>query len=183
MIKSMINPHIFRAYDIRGKAGTELTEAACLQIGFAFGQVLIKKYGKEHPHPTVVVGRDARTHSPAFQQKVMAGLIAAGCEIFDIGQTPSPVNYFTICNAGLDAGVQITASHNPKEDNGIKLQIRNAEAFSGESLQQLRKLIEVQSTPLKAQSSFFRCPPSLHPIADKNFQSCRARKENCRGRR
>lgn len=136
---SGINPHIFRAYDIRGKAGTELTEEACLFIGKAFGAVLLEKYGER---PRVAVGRDARTHSPGFEEKIIEGLMFAGCRVLRIGQTPSPVNYFTICNAKLDAGVQITASHNPKEDNGIKLQLRNAEAYSGDDLQDLRGRIE-----------------------------------------
>lgn len=138
----MIDPHIFRAYDIRGKAGTQLTEEACRLIGQAFGFVLQQKYGKEHPSPTVVVGRDARTHSPGFEAALIEGLVTAGCSVKKIGQTPSPVNYFTICNAHMDAGVQITASHNPKEDNGIKLQLRDAEAYSGNDLQELRKGIE-----------------------------------------
>lgn len=138
----MIDPHIFRAYDIRGKAGSQLTQLACRQIGAAFGQVLQEKYGKEHKNPTVAVGRDARTHSLDFETALIEGLVSAGCKVFRIGQTPSPVNYFTICNAGFDAGVQITASHNPKEDNGIKLQLRNAEAYSGEDLQLLRQRIE-----------------------------------------
>ena len=144
----MIDPHIFRAYDIRGKAGSQLTEDACRQIGAAFGEVLIEKYGKEHPHPTVAVGRDARTHSLDFETALIDGLSSAGCKVLRIGQTPSPVNYFTICNAKLDAGVQITASHNPKEDNGIKLQLRNAEAYSGEDLQDLRRRIETFPSPL-----------------------------------
>ena len=138
----MIDARIFRAYDIRGVAFTQLTEDACLQIGNAFGKVLVERYGKEHPHPSVVVGRDARTHSAAFQAAVMQGLIAAGCEALDIGQTPSPVNYFTICHRKLDGGIHVTASHNPKEDNGLKLQTRDADAFSGESLQELREQIE-----------------------------------------
>ncbi len=111
-------------------------------IGRTFGTVLQEKYGKEHPHPTVVLGRDARTHSPVFMEKMCEGLMQSGCEVFEIGQTPSPVNYFTICNGHFDAGVQITASHNPKEDNGIKLQLRNAEAYSGDDLQDLKKRIE-----------------------------------------
>lgn len=139
MIRAMIDPHIFRAYDIRGKAHTQLTDEACELIGRAFGTVLTEKYGA---HPTVAVGRDARTHSPAFEAKLIEGLMQSGCAVKKIGQTPSPVNYFTICNAGFDAGVQITASHNPKEDNGIKLQLRNAEAYSGADLQDLRQRIE-----------------------------------------
>ena len=137
----MIDPHIFRAYDIRGKAGSQITEEACRLIGEEFGKILQEKYGKEHPHPTVAVGRDARTHSPDFETALIKGLLSSGCAVKNIGETPSPLNYFTICNAKFDAGVQITASHNPKDDNGIKLQMRNAEAFSGDDLQMLRKRI------------------------------------------
>ena len=70
------------------------------------------------------------------------GLVSAGCHVIKIGQTPSPVNYFTVCNLGLDGSVQITASHNPKEDNGLKLQVREADAYSGDDLQELYKKIE-----------------------------------------
>lgn len=135
-----IDPHIFRAYDIRGKALTQLTEEAARSIGHGFGTVLRSLYKKNNP--TVVLGCDARTHSPLLEQAALQGLEAAGCYVLKIGVTPSPVNYFTICNLKVDGGVQITASHNPKDDNGMKLQIRDAEAFSGDELQMLRKLIE-----------------------------------------
>lgn len=135
-----INPLIFRAYDIRGKAHSQIDEEACLLIGHGFGTVLRRLYKKEHP--TVVVGRDARTHSPQFEKAMIEGLKKAGCEVWKIGETPSPLNYFTICERQTDGGVQITASHNPKEDNGIKLQVRDAEAWSGDQLQELRMQIE-----------------------------------------
>ena len=143
----VIDPHIFRAYDIRGKAESQITEEACREIGLAFGHVLQNRYGGENRHPTVALGRDARTHSPKFEAAMREGLVTMGCAVKMIGETPSPVNYFTICNAALDAGVQITASHNPKEDNGIKLQIRNAESFSGEDLQDLQRWIQKQPVP------------------------------------
>ncbi len=136
----MIDPHIFRAYDIRGKALTQLTEDAAEKIGRAFGTVLRRKYGLEHP--TVALGRDARTHGPLLEEAVRRGLLSTGCKVLDIGQTPSPVNYFTICHRHTDGGVQVTASHNPKDDNGIKLQVRDAEAWSGQDLQDLREQIE-----------------------------------------
>lgn len=139
-----INPRIFRAYDIRGKADIDLTKEACLLIGKAFGTVLREKYETEHP--TVVVGRDARTHGPAFLEGVVEGLTQAGCYVLVMGQTPSPVNYFTICTRKLDGGIQVTASHNPKEDNGLKLQLRNAEAYSGEDLQDLRRRVEAMAS-------------------------------------
>lgn len=134
-----IDPRIFRAYDIRGKAYDQLTEEACHLIGQAFGSELRERTGKEHP--AVCIGRDARTHSPLFEAALMEGLLRAGCHIMHIGQTPSPVNYFTVCTQDLDGGVQVTASHNPAHDNGIKLCTAGAEAFSGEDLQQLRARI------------------------------------------
>jgi phosphomannomutase/phosphoglucomutase len=124
----------------RGKALTQLTEDAARKIGQAFGTVLRSIYKKNNP--SVILGRDARTHSPLLENAMREGLIAAGCYVLDIGMTPSPVNYFSICNLKVDGGVQITASHNPKDDNGVKLQIRDAEAFSGEELQRLREQIE-----------------------------------------
>lgn len=135
-----LDPHIFRAYDIRGKADAQITEEACLWIGKGFGSTLRELYGKEHP--TVAVGRDARTHGPKFEQAVIDGLVSAGCHVIKIGQTPSPISYFTVCHRELDGSVQITASHNPKDDNGLKLQIREAEAYSGDDLQKLYKKIE-----------------------------------------
>lgn len=135
-----LDPHIFRAYDIRGKADSQITEEACLWIGKAFGSTVRDLYGVDSP--TIAVGRDARTHGPKFEQAVIDGLVSAGCHVLKIGQTPSPISYFTICNQKIDGSVQITASHNPKEDNGLKLQIRDAVAYSGDSLQKLYKKIE-----------------------------------------
>lgn len=173
----MLDPHIFRAYDIRGKAHSQLTEEACFLIGRAFGEVLQEKYGKEHLSPTVAVGRDARTHGPELEAKMIEGLVASGCAVKTIGQTPSPVNYFTICNAGMDAGVQITASHNPKEDNGIKLQIRNAEAFSGEDLQLLRRMIEEKSDQWlagRSENSLASLITTPYPLPPQSFDAITA---------
>jgi phosphomannomutase / phosphoglucomutase len=135
-----IDPKIFRAYDIRGRALEQLTPEAARLIGQAFGTELRERYEKEHP--TVCIGRDARTHGPLLQQATIDGLMSAGCHVTDIGQTPSPVNYFTTCVQELDAGVQVTASHNPAHDNGLKLCLREAHAYAGEDLQHLRKHIE-----------------------------------------
>lgn len=136
---SDIDHRIFRAYDIRGKAHSQLTSDACFLIGQAFGTELHERTGKEHP--SVCVGRDARTHGPLFEESLVQGLVEAGCRVLRIGETPSPINYFTVCTEELDGGVQVTASHNPPEDNGLKLSVRNAEAFSGEDLQHLRMRI------------------------------------------
>ena len=136
---SSIDPRIFRAYDIRGKAFEQLTPEACRLIGKAFGTELRQRYGIDEPK--VAVGRDARTHGPQLEAELIAGLKEAGCHVVAIGATPSPVNYFAVCRQELDGGAQLTASHNPPADNGIKLCIRNAEAFSGDDLQNLRRRI------------------------------------------
>lgn len=135
-----VDPRIFRAYDIRGRAEEQLTREGCFLIAQAFGTELRERYGIETPR--VCVGRDARTHGPAFEQAVIEGLCESGCTVLAIGQTPSPVNYFTVCTQNLDGGIQVTASHNPASDNGLKLSIREAEAFSGEDLQALRRRVE-----------------------------------------
>lgn len=138
-VMSEIDQRIFRAYDIRGRAHEQLTEEACRSIGMAFGSVLRERTNNQHP--TVCVGRDARTHGPAFEKAIIEGLVSTGCQVLAIGQTPSPMNYFTVCTEELDGGVQITASHNPSHDNGIKLCTANAEAFAGNDLQELLQRI------------------------------------------
>ncbi|MDO8649232.1 MAG: phosphomannomutase/phosphoglucomutase [Candidatus Peregrinibacteria bacterium] len=135
-----LNPRIFRAYDIRGKAESQITPEACKLIGQAFGSTLREMYGIEHPR--VALGWDARTHSPLFAEHTQKGLQDVGCSVVRIGLTPSPVNYFTVCMQKLDGSIQITASHNPAEDNGLKLQLREAHAYAGDDLQTLRKKIE-----------------------------------------
>lgn len=134
------DPHIFRAYDIRGKVPAQMNEEICRQIGQAFGSIVCELYKIEHP--TLVVGRDMRLHSASLEQALIEGLVKTGCHVLDIGMTPSPVNYFVICDRKLDGGLQVTASHNPKDDNGIKLQIRSALAFAGEDIQTLFKRIQ-----------------------------------------
>lgn len=148
----LIDPTIFRAYDIRGKAGTQITEEACRLIGETFGKEVKKRSGNACPR--VVVGRDARLSSPSLLAALKSGLVFAGCSVFDIGETPSPVNYYTNCRLKADASAHVTASHNPSSDNGIKLQLKDAEAFSGEDLQKLRENIEnIENVQLKIENT------------------------------
>lgn len=136
----MIDPHIFRAYDIRGKAYDQISPEACRLIGQAFGSELRDVYTIESPR--ICVGHDARVSGPELEDALIEGLVASGCHVLRIGMTPSPVNYFTIVNSKLDGGVQVTASHNPAPDNGLKLSLAGAHAFAGKQLQRLRERIE-----------------------------------------
>ncbi len=164
---SPIDPRIFRAYDIRGRVPEQLDANACEQIGHAFGTVLRRKEKTEHP--VVVVGRDARTHGPDLESALIAGLRAAGCAVREIGQTPTPVNYFTVATTDVAGGVQVTASHNPAHDNGLKLQTRGMHAFSGEDLQRLREQIENKDVVMGdgSQEKFDAVTPYVDVLSKK----------------
>ena len=126
-----ISPDIFRAYDIRGTVGEQITEDVVRTIASAYAAHFAQPQGL-----TIVVGRDLRSSSEALAQAAVEGLIAAGCSVVDIGQAPTPLLYFAIGAWEADGGVMITASHTPPEFNGIKL--REGEwPFYGDQLQRL----------------------------------------------
>ena len=104
---------IFKAYDIRGLYPKELDEGMARRIGNAFARFLKAK--------RLVVGRDMRTHSPAVAGAVMEGIRDAGCDVIDIGLASTPMAYFAIGSEDCDGGLNVTASHNPGEYNGMKL--------------------------------------------------------------
>jgi len=158
-----INPHIFRAYDIRGIADNsglqtvangfpkkdppevDLTEEAAYLIGKGTATYLIRKYNCKH----MAVGRDVRLTSPKLQKSFIKGLLECGLNVTDIGLSPSPMIYFATCaksnpffKTKFDCGTNITASHNPKEYNGIKTVADNAHSICGDELQEIKQLIE-----------------------------------------
>ncbi len=135
-----IDPRIFRAYDIRGVALEQLTVDAAHHIARGYGSEVRDRIGGKNPR--ICVGRDARTHGPQLERAVIDGLMEAGCDVYTIGATPSPLGYFTICHGNFDAGVQVTASHNPAKDNGLKLSLTHAHSFANDDIQVLRKRIE-----------------------------------------
>jgi len=108
----MINPGIFKSYDVRGIYPTELNEEAAFAVGRAF----VAYTGSKN----VVVGYDGRNSSPALFEALAKGLSAAGAQVTTIGQTPTEGLYFAVGNYSFDGGIMITASHNPKEYNGFK---------------------------------------------------------------
>lgn len=109
-----MNPDIFRAYDIRGKAGTELTKEACWQVGQALAEWLPNE-------GTVAVGHDMRADSEEFSEALVEGLRLQGREVWDIGLVTTDMLYFSVGKFGLAGGAMVTASHSPGEYNGIKL--------------------------------------------------------------
>lgn len=113
-MSSQIEPSIFKAYDIRGKVGTELTADVAAAVGAALANFL----PNDGP---VAVGRDMRPDSAELAAAVIGGLQQQGRDVIDIGEVTSDMIYFTVGHYGLAGGAMITASHNPGADNGIKL--------------------------------------------------------------
>jgi len=140
----MINPHIFRAYDIRGIADpidnnpADLTEESVYLIGKGTGTYLKEKYSTK----TIAVGRDNRLTGEKLENAFIKGLTEAGLDVTDIGLSVSPMTYWASCALDFDAAVNITASHNPKEYNGIKIVTKGAHSICGDELQEIKKLIE-----------------------------------------
>jgi phosphomannomutase/phosphoglucomutase len=131
-----INPQIFREYDIRGVVDKDLTPDIVRTLGQGFGT-----YVSHLGHRELVVGRDGRLSSKAFEEALIEGLISTGCNVVNIGLCPTPVYYFSIFHFDKDGGMTITGSHNPPEFNGFKVSVGKSTIF-GEEIQNLRRLIE-----------------------------------------
>ncbi len=132
----MINPLIFREYDVRGRVGDDLTDETVLALGRGFGTHAVRTGAA-----TLALGRDCRLSSPAFRDAIAAGLLSAGANVVDVGICPTPLLYFSILRFGLDGGVMVTGSHNPPEFNGFKLCVGPSTLY-GEQIQEIRRLIE-----------------------------------------
>ncbi|MGR3984312.1 MAG: phosphomannomutase/phosphoglucomutase [Gammaproteobacteria bacterium] len=126
-------PHqIFRAYDIRGAVETALTPALTEQIGRALGAEARARGVREF-----VIGRDGRLSGPALQRALTGGVRASGCDVVDIGMTPTPALYLA---AGKRGGAHVTASHNPPPDNGLKIMIAGETLF-GDAIQNIKRRV------------------------------------------
>ncbi len=135
----MVEPRIFRQYDIRGVWGKDLTLEAVKAIGRAFAFYLKENLKKDAV--TVTIGRDARKSSPAVLEALSEVLNASGVDVVDIGLCPTPLQYFSLHHLDVDGGVMITGSHNPPEFNGLKLSLGKDTLF-GEKIQDIRRLVE-----------------------------------------
>lgn len=125
---------VFKAYDVRGVYPTEIDPELGLKLGMAFGAF---NPGR------LAIGRDMRLSSPLMSKAVLAGLLAAGCDVTDIGMVPSPVLYYAVASKRLDGGAMVTASHNPAEYNGVKFCKKDAVCIHADSgIQELKRVIE-----------------------------------------
>lgn len=132
----MLNPTIFREYDIRGVADRDLLSEDIEQLGRGIGTYLIRNAG-----PNINLGRDVRLSSKRLRDALSKGLLASGCSVTDVGVVPTPLLYFSSVHLKADGAVMITGSHNPAEYNGFKV-MSGSGTIHGEEIQQVRRLIE-----------------------------------------
>lgn len=130
-----MNRDIFREYDIRGLADQELDSAFVRHMGRGMGQ-----YFQAHGQTQCVVGRDGRLSSPRVQTALVAGLIASGLDVTDLGVCTTPLFYYAAQVRGFAAGAMVTASHNPPEYNGFKV-LCGPSTIHGEELQALAGIV------------------------------------------
>jgi phosphomannomutase/phosphoglucomutase len=131
----LISKKIFRDYDIRGVYPEDLDGPAALLIGKALGTVFAEKN-----IINVVVGRDDRESSPILSKSLIEGLLSTGRNVTYIDITLTPIIHFLTCAKGFDAGIMVTASHNPKYFNGLRIDLKNAVPFYGEDIKKLWNL-------------------------------------------
>jgi phosphomannomutase len=121
----MLEPKVFKAYDVRGIYPAELDEAGARAIGRAY----VEQFSPQR----IAVGRDMRLSSPTIAAALIEGAAAAGAEVLDIGLVGTEMVYFAVGDLGLDGGVMVTASHNPKDYTGMKIVRAGALPVGGDS--------------------------------------------------
>ena len=121
----MLDPKVFKAYDVRGIYPTELDEDGAYAIGRA--------YVEQFEPRRIAVGRDMRISSPSMAAALIRGATEAGADVLDLGLVGTEMVYFAVGELELDGGVAVTASHNPKEYTGMKIVRRGALPVGGDS--------------------------------------------------
>src|SRR5436305_9824388 len=121
----MLDPKVFKAYDVRGLYPTELDEEGA----YAIGRAVVQQFEPKR----FAVGRDMRLSSPAMAAAAMRGATDGGADVVDLGMIGTETLYFAVGELGLDGGLTVTASHNPKQHTGMKIVRRGALPVRGES--------------------------------------------------
>ena len=131
----VLDPKVFKAYDIRGIHPTELDEDGAYRVGRA--------YVEQFEPRTVAVGRDMRLSAPSMSAALMEGAADGGADVLDLGMVGTEMLYYAVGELGLEGGVCVTASHNPKEYTGMKIVRRGALPVGGDSgLEDVRRRAE-----------------------------------------
>ncbi len=149
----------FKAYDIRGKLGEELNDDVAYRIGRSYAQHLGAK--------RVVVGGDVRLTSATLKQALANGLMDGGADVIDIGMVGTEEIYFAAFHLDVDGGIEVTASHNPMDYNGMKLVARGAVPISGDTgLKAIQALAEANQFAPASKRGNLTQQSILKPFVD-----------------
>ena len=132
----MINKYIFREYDIRGVYGKDITEELAYLLGKAFGTKL-RRLNKD----TTLVGYDNRYSSPSLEKELVKGIRECGVNVVRLGLVTTPMFYYAWDLLHIPCGMMITASHNPKDENGFKFSYNGIHNAYGDSSKELYQMI------------------------------------------
>ena len=145
-----MNSSIFREYDIRGIAEKDLNTNLAFALGRAYVQLAEARLNRKNL--TIGVGRDCRLTGEAYSTALMRGLSAMGAKVKFLGETTTPMTYFSIHHLGLDGAIMVTGSHNPPNYNGFKICVGKGTLF-GQDIQELRVLMEKNAPPLSLKET------------------------------
>ncbi len=129
---SAVPPGIFKAYDVRGTYPDQIDDEVSYRVARGFARVLADLQGREPQGLRLAVGHDMRLHSGPLAQAFARGLTDEGADVLDIGEVGTEMVYYAVGSRGLDGGVSVTASHNPKQWAGFKLVREGALPLSGD---------------------------------------------------
>ncbi|MGE6361592.1 phosphomannomutase CpsG [Psychrobacter glacincola] len=173
--ETAFNPIIidsFKAYDIRGELGVNLNEAIAYRIGRAFAQILFQRYGaavEAHDNdmvnlkPAIVIGSDIRHSSEQLKQATIAGIVDAGVDVIDLGMSGTEEVYFATSHYQALGGIEVTASHNPINYNGLKLVKEHSKPISADD-----GLAEIQALAESGQFDSGNKSGNLQLLTDKS---------------
>jgi phosphomannomutase/phosphoglucomutase len=164
----MLNPHIFRAYDVRGRVGSDINAGVFERVGRAYATLIRRNGGR-----IVAIGQDNRVSSAELKAAFTAGVTAAGVDVVDIGEVTTPILYFATAHWRLDGGANITGSHNPVEYNGVKMVHPGAAPLTEDEIQALRTMAEASDfesgrgtvTPRSPREDYFAKVTALVGLA------------------
>jgi len=139
-----LDESIFKAYDIRGRYPEQINEDLVYKIGRAYSTFLSKENSQKKLN--IVVSSDMRLSSPSLKKNLIEGIIDSGFNVIDIGLATTPTFYFAVAFYGYDGGLQVSASHNPKEYNGLKMVRKRSFPISGEGgIYEIRDIVKNES--------------------------------------
>ena len=160
----------FKAYDIRGELGVNLDEDIAYRIGHAFAQILLQRYSAsdtiaelKNLNPAVVIGSDIRHSSEQLKQATIKGILDAGVDVIDLGMTGTEEVYFSTSHYQALGGIEVTASHNPINYNGLKLVKEHSKPISADD-----GLAEIQALAESGQFTTDNVSGKLQLLTDKS---------------